>query len=376
MQVPKEHSPSDLFKIASSPVVKPRQPIPIILVGAGGIVRDAHLPAYRKAGYPVAAILDRDLSKAAALAREFGIPVVGDSIHSVLQRLETSKLHIYDLAVPANAQLKVLPQIPDGSAVLMQKPMGETLEEARATVKLCHDKKLKAAVNLQLRWSPAMLAARALYDEGVIGELHDIEVQVSTYMPWELWEFLRSAPRLEILYHSIHYVDLVRSWLGNPLQVYAKTVRNPLTAELAATKSVIILDYGEWIRAVISTNHDQKVTNVQHSYVQWEGTRGVMRAQMGVNLDYPTGRPDFLSFAAKNAIGMQDIPISGSWFPDAFIGSMGSLQRFIVGETVELPTSVESTLDTMRTVEAAYLSSQEGGTLLPDDPGEPGLKKQ
>ena len=32
----------------------PRAPRPIVIVGAGGIVNDAHLPAYRLAGLPVA----------------------------------------------------------------------------------------------------------------------------------------------------------------------------------------------------------------------------------------------------------------------------------------------------------------------------------
>jgi len=85
--------------------------------------------------------------------------------------------------------------------------------------------------------------------------LHDIEVQVSTYTPWELWTFLKTAPRLEIVYHSIHYVDLVRSWLGNPQRVYARTVRNPRTPDLAATKSVIVMDYDDWTRVFIATNH-------------------------------------------------------------------------------------------------------------------------
>ena len=331
-------------------------------------MKDAHLPAYRKAGFPVAAIIDQDLSRAEALAREFHVGVSGNSIQSVRPRLGMRTPYVYDVAVPAQALLSVLPGLPDDAAVLIQKPMGETLDEARAIVKLCRHKQFTAAVNLQLRWSPAMLGASALYASGAIGKLHDMEVQVSTYMPWDLWDFLRSAPRLEILYHSIHYIDLVRSWLGNPARVYARTVRNPMTARLSATKSAIILDYGEWTRATISTNHDQRVQSEQRSFVQWEGTEGLMKVQMGVNLDYPAGRPDHLLYAAKNAATMEEIPVSGNWFPDAFIGSMGSLQRFIGGETTELPTSVESTLDTMRTVEAAYLSSVSGGTALPDEP--------
>ena len=39
-------------------------------------MRDAHLPAYKKAGFPVVAIADLDKSKAENLARAFRIPAV------------------------------------------------------------------------------------------------------------------------------------------------------------------------------------------------------------------------------------------------------------------------------------------------------------
>ena len=57
------------------------------------------------------------------------------------------------------------------------------------------------------------------------------------------------------------------------------------------------MDYGEWMRVHISTNHSHDFSlEMQRSYVQWEGTRGAMRAVMGVNLDYPKGKPDTLSY--------------------------------------------------------------------------------
>jgi predicted dehydrogenase len=264
----------------------------------------------------------------------------------------------------------VLGTIPRGSTVLIQKPLGETLRQAEAIVALCRERELQAAVNFQLRWAPNMVAARAITDSGALGTLHDIEVQVSTHMPWELWSFLKTAPRLEIVYHSIHYVDLIRSWLGNPRRVYARTVRNPRTPDLAATKSVIVMDYGDWTRAFIATNHglDVPYPELQHSYVQWEGTEGAMRAQMGVNLDYPQGRGDTLEFyprTLREGLTAGPQAIHGEWFPDAFLGSMLSVERFAVGEAAAMPTRVEDALDTMRVVEAAYLSSERGGEPLP-----------
>ena len=338
------------------------RPLPIVLIGAGGIVRNAHLPAYRKGGLAVAAIVDRHLERAEELAAEWDIGIRAATLPDVLPQLRGP--HVFDIAVPAIAVLDVLREIPEGAPVLIQKPLGGSLAEAEAIVALCRKRDLNAAVNFQLRWAPNMVAARAITDAGALGTLHDIEVQVSTYTPWELWSFLKTAPRLEIVYHSIHYVDLVRSWLGNPQRVYARTVRNPRTPEFAATKSVIVMDYDEWTRVFIATNHglDVPYPELQRSYVQWEGTDGVMRAQMGVNLDYPKGRGDRLEFYPRTpnamlASGAQTI--SGEWFPDAFLGSMMSVQRFALGDADAMPTRVDDALDTMRVVEAAYFLRNE-----------------
>jgi len=338
-------------------------PLPIVSIGAGGIVHDSHLPAYRKAGFPVFALIDPDQAKANALAGEFSVANVYRSIAEALPKLPQAC--IFDVAVPASAILKVLPQLPDGAAVLIQKPMGETLAEAVAIERLCREKGLIAAVNFQLRWAPVMQAARQYALAGLLGDVHEMEVHVSVFMPWDLWSFLATSPRLEILYHSIHYVDLCRAWFGNPRKVLAKTVRNPLTPALAATRSILVLEYDDWKRVSISSNHAHTYNGTQRSQVTWEGTEGAMEAIMGVNLDYPVGKPDRLRYARRGG-EWETVPTKGNWFPDAFIGSMGSLQAFVAGATNDLPTRVSDALDTMRTVEAAYISSQLDGQVLPE----------
>jgi predicted dehydrogenase len=350
---------------ASAPP-RPKTPRPIVVLGAGGIVRAAHLPAYAKAGFPVIAIADSASGKAAELASERGIAHSFDSIQEAVRFAPSDA--IFDIAVPASQIMAILPLLPSGAAVLLQKPMGETLEEATAIRDHCRQRGLVAAVNFQLRYSPNNLAAVALERAGLLGELHDMEVQVRTYTPWKLWTFLATAPRLEILYHSIHYLDLIRSWFGNPMGVYAKTVRNPQTAALAATKSSIILDYGEWKRVFVVTNHGHDLSAKTHrSFVQWEGTGGAIRMDMGVNLDYPKGVPDTLSYAERGSSNSQwiDLPVKGNWFPDAFVGSMGALQSYVEGSTAELPIGFESAYETMALVEAAYRSSARPAEPLP-----------
>ncbi|HEY4988982.1 MAG TPA: Gfo/Idh/MocA family oxidoreductase, partial [Opitutaceae bacterium] len=273
----------------------PATPRPIVSIGAGGIVRDAHMPAYRRAGWKVAAVFDKDRAKADALARDFGVPSVCASLEEAASSAPQGA--VFDLALPASAIPGVLESLPDKSAVLIQKPLGEDLAQATAIRDLCRKKGLSAAVNLQLRFAPNMLAARDLVSRGLIGDLHDVQVRVTCSMPWHLWTFLFGIPRMEIIYHSIHYVDLVRSFLGEPAGVWCKTLRLPAMMELASTRTAIAFDYGDVHRANISTNHGHVFgTRHQESSLTLEGTRGAVVARMGVNLDYPRGKPDELEY--------------------------------------------------------------------------------
>jgi predicted dehydrogenase len=343
---------------------RPRQVRPIVVIGAGGIVRAAHLPAYEKAGFPVIGLMDQDGDKAAALAAERRIP---HSFSSVAEAVRFAPHDaVFDVAVPASRLVHIIPQLPYNATVLIQKPMGETLQEARVIRDLCRNKGFTAAVNFSLRYSPNNLAVAALASSGLLGEIHDIEVQTQTYTPWHLWTFLAAAPRLEILYHSIHYFDLIRSWLGNPHGVYARTVKNPHTANLAATKTIAILDYGNSKRVFVATNHNHNFgPEHQHSFVQWEGLNGAARITMGVNLDYPTGKPDTAEYAerASDSPRWRSVPVRGNNVPDAFMGTMGALQGFAEGSISALPSHFEDAFQTMALVEALYRSSE-----LPGEP--------
>lgn len=285
-----------MMSVIDSSAPRPTTPLPIVVIGAGGIVRSAHLPANIKTNFPVFALMDPIPGKAAELARQFEVNRSFESLSDCINSAPRNA--VFDVAVPAPQIIGIISQLPDGAAVLLQKPMGESLTEARAIRDLCRSKGLTAAVNFQLRFVPAVLRARALQDQGTLGTLHDMEVQIRTMMPWENWPFLAAAPRLEVLYHSIHYIDLVRSWFGNPIAVYGKTVRNPGTPSLQTTKSIIVMDYGEWRRAFIATNHNYRFgEEMERLCSVGRDSRGNEGDTGRVILDYPKGKPDRLQYS-------------------------------------------------------------------------------
>jgi len=349
------------------PIIHSEAKKPIVVIGAGSIVNDAHLPAYKLAGFEVAGIFDLDREKAEATAKKFGVPAVSGSL-AELVNLATDRNCVYDMALPASAIISSLEQLPNRIGILIQKPMGENLQEARQILRICREKEITAGINFQLRHAPNIAAARKMIEAGKIGEVHDIEVRVNVFTPWNNWKFLFDIPRVEILYHSIHYIDLIRSFMGDPQTVYAKTVRHPKMAELASTKSSIILDYGDMKRAVINTNHGHEFgPDKQESHVKIEGTEGAVMLRMGVNLNYPKGLPDTLEYSLiSEGQGWHTVDAGGDWFIDAFPGPMAGLMKKVENPAFNYINSVEDAIHTMEVVEASHISSDSGGTRLID----------
>jgi predicted dehydrogenase len=334
----------------------PSRPRPIVIIGGGAIVRTAHLPVYRRLNYPVAGIHDLNCAAARETAAMFDVDCV---FRTLAEACSLGNGVVYDLAVPGDQIAGILTQLPEGSGVLMQKPMGRDLADARRIVEIVHERHLVAAVNLQLRFSPGMLALRQLIDRGMLGGLVDIDVRIVIDQPWHNWTFLEGAPRLEVPYHSIHYIDAIRSIAGEPEGVYCRAVSHPELPRLRDTRSSIILDYGEHIRCSLALNHTHRAgPRYRESLLMVEGTLGAVRLTWGVNLSYPSGPPDTMEVFADEA--WQTVPLRGSWFIEAFEGPMSNLQRALSGEDRVLVGSVDDAIKTMAVVEACYESSEHG----------------
>ncbi len=340
--------------------------LPIYIIGAGGIVNTAHLPAYKIAGFNVQGIFDVLHDKAMQTAAAFNIPHVYKTLNEMVAAAPENA--VFDMAVPGKQTIPVLQQLPVGAAVLLQKPMGENISEAKAILQLVREKQMKAAVNFQLRYAPYILEVKKLMEGGRLGELSDVEINVNVYTPWHLWDFLTNAPRVEILYHSIHYIDLVRNLLGNPLSVYAKTTKHKSMPHMASVRSNIIMDYGEMVRANILTNHCHIYgTPKQKSYIKIEGSKGAVIINFGALIDYPRGAADSFEYVLLEEGKEPEWKtknIEGSWFPHAFIGSMEQVLLQAAGKIATADNSVDDCIHTMACVEAAYASSEQGGVGL------------
>jgi predicted dehydrogenase len=342
----------------------PEAPRPITIIGAGGIVRDGHLPAYRKLGLPVAGLYDVNVETARRLADDFGVARVYDSLEEAIGHCGTGG--VFDLALPPAALLQTVEMLPERSVTLMQKPLGPDLATARRLVETIDRRQITAATNFQLRYTPSMLAIRDAARKGLLGEVVEVEVRLAVYMPWELWSFIPHLDAVEIPLHSIHYLDWIRSLLGEPASVYAKTVKHPRYPQQSDARSSIILDYGDRVRCALSLNHTYSYgPDHVEATIRVEGTEGCAHLTVGYLLDYVKPVPETLEMTIKDVPWTKVPLVGGERVPDAFGYVMANLQRFASGEDEVLDTDVHDSIRTMALVDAALRSSRLGG-VVPD----------
>jgi predicted dehydrogenase len=351
------------FDLNTGPNLPPKTDYGIGCIGAGFIMRDIHLPAYREAGFNPVAIASRTPDHARAAAEQNGIGTVYDTWQELL---DDERVEIVDIAYPPDQQLGIVREAvkrPHVKGILAQKPAAFTLDEAVEIVRVCDEAGKKLGVNHNMRYDQSMRALKTLLDRGELGEIVVAEVVMNARPHWQ--EFIKPYGRIALLNMSIHHLDAFRFLFGDPERILV-SVRSDPSHDFAHEDGMAfyILEYGSGLRAI---GLDNCFTWVDHSIV-WrvEGTQGVAKGTIGWP-DYPHGSPSTIDWTTRAMNGEWERPRwQERWFPQAFKGTMGQLMRAIQ-EDVEPEISGRTTLGTMALVEAAYRSAAEGRAVSPAD---------
>ncbi|MEI8281357.1 MAG: gfo/Idh/MocA family oxidoreductase, partial [Armatimonadota bacterium] len=96
----------------------------------------------------------------------------------------------------------------------------------------------------------------------------------------------------------------------------------------------------------------------EESYLKLEGTQGVARFQMGLNLNYPEGGPDKFEYWLEGDADWTEVRLEGGWFPHAFRGPMSAMMDW-QARGVAPSTEIHDALKTMQLVEDAYQASDQ-----------------
>ncbi|BCG87343.1 oxidoreductase [Mesorhizobium sp. 113-3-9] len=333
-------------------------------VGAGMIMAECHLAAYAQAGFPVLAIASRTKASAEKVARRWDIPIVHDTPE---QLIEDSKVEIVDLAFPPDQQPALIRHAlrqPHIKAILAQKPLALSVEEA---VKL-RDEAARSgkilSVNQNMRYDQSMRVLKQIIDSGALGDIVFAQIDMHAIPHWQA--FLADYDRLTLANMSVHHLDVLRFLFGDPQEITTLTRKDPRTAfDHSDGITVSTLRFPSGVLAVSledvwSGPREQGYRDDQHINWRVDGTRGVAKGTIG----WPTGVASTLTYASTETTGGEWVTPSWDtmWFPHAFIGVMEQLQYAV--ETGTPPAlSVADNVKTMALVEAGYRSMAEGRTV-------------
>ena len=336
----------------------------IAFIGCGGIVNYGHIPAYKASGFHMIGGYDINPEAAEKTMQEHGLEKVYGSLDEVLL---DPMVQIVDIAVVAWEQKNIVAKTVGAEKhLLCQKPFSDKYAEAVEMTNLAEQAGLKIAVHQQFRWSSLIRAVRCLLLEGWVGEVLDVQVQVSIHTPWDMWPWLASQPRLEVLFHSLHYLDSLRFLFGDPTLVTSRHTKHPAQMAKGETKTITTWEYANGLQILIAVCHFDWSPGL-YSLFRVLGMDGLIEGTIGTNYDYPDGRSDTLKFTSRTQPERNfSATLPGKWIPDAFYGPMASLMEAIQtgGEPL---TSAEDNLGTLRVVEAAYRSMSEARSVGPSE---------
>ena len=347
------------------PVLGNKRDYGIGIIGAGGIVNAAHLPAYRKAGFNVIGLTDQDRDKAEQTARSFEVPTVYASVETLLG---DPSVEIVDIAVPPWNQKDLVRQVTAaGKHLLCQKPLSNIYAEAVEIVEMAEAGGVRLAVNQQMRWDQAVRASRSLLNRGLLGDPASAVIDISILTEWRAWPWVLTVEGLDLMFHSIHYFDSMRSLFGLPERVWSSGSGYPGQAPVGETRTITVFEYSDTFRAMVSVNHNNW-TEEQFATLRIDGTEGYAAGTFGLLYDYPHGRPDTLSYSSRKIDPNKTIDhrFEERWIPDSFIGPMGELMAAI--EQDRLPeTNGRDNLETLQMVHAGYRSMAEHRAVSPSE---------
>ena len=206
--------------------------MPRVAVIGCGSVSVVHFEAIKAIpGAELVAVCDRDAATLEAAVTRYGVPGFADH-RALLAEVRPDVVHIstpHDQHVPV-----ALDALAAGMAVLMEKPVARTLEEAQVLITAAAASPAKIGVCFQNRYNATAQAIRNLLDSGQLGAVLGGSASVTWHRPASYYTTRpwRGQQRLSgggvMINQAIHTLDALLWLLGDATEVAGRSSRHLL----------------------------------------------------------------------------------------------------------------------------------------------------
>ena len=108
-----------------------------------------------------------------------------------------------------------------GIHVMCEKPLALSREELEAIVKASDESSAKFMVGQICRFTPAFIKTKELIDAGTIGEVYFVESEYAHDYLQYMFDWRKDPRRHGVVGGGCHAVDLLRWYVGDPIEVFA-----------------------------------------------------------------------------------------------------------------------------------------------------------
>lgn len=366
LQEPETPPPASLDEVTAVPLtpLSLGKPIPqdlrIGLIGAGRVVQNSVLPAYRQAGITPVAAADPDPEARAAVQRRWGITQVYADFREMLDAvdLEVADVNIrWDVGLSPTRLAAVEEAARRGIHVLMAKPFAATYAQCRAMVEAAQAGGVTLAVDHNTRFAPVPFGIRSLIRAGVTGPL------ISASYLYHSAVGRQHTNAFDAAYDNVvHAADTLLTWFEQePEEVFAHWSRR-----VDGVGSVFsgTLRFADSANATIlfdfATRHRRQMDFVA------VGERASVDGRQDAGAPPPaTMRRPTLRYGPHTPRGLVvELPLHHSLMPDSFLASRADFLQAIA-EGREPWANGAQVLRTMRTHIALCRSAAEGHPVRP-----------
>ncbi len=192
-----------------------------VLVGCGAMSKAWFEAAAAIGDIEIIGVVDIDAERAEARAEEFALPspIIDTDLSKVLAA--TSPDLLFDIVVPAARHTVVSAGLAAGCHVLSEKPMAETLDEARDLIRRAEAAGRLHAVVQNRRYIEQVRRVRRLIASGAIGEVTSLHCDF--FIAPHFGGFREDMAHVLLLDMAIHTFDAARYLAGEKANaVYAR----------------------------------------------------------------------------------------------------------------------------------------------------------
>jgi predicted dehydrogenase len=162
------------------------------------------------------AVASRSTERAEAFASEYGLPRAYGSYHEIMNDPDVDVLYI---ATPHPQHYAIaLAAIAAGKAILVEKTFTATVAGAEEVIEAARRQPVFAMEAMWTRFQPAIVAARALIDDGAIGEVRQLQADLGVDRPYNPSDRLFDPAQGggAMLDLGVYVVSFAQYFLGTP----------------------------------------------------------------------------------------------------------------------------------------------------------------